>query len=842
MEGDRDSQGRALLQCAVNAIQDGRWDDLTWLLQSHAPALHAARLRLEQQALDRHASRAAAAAAMETALVKEKPIVKEAAPQAPDPPVPLIVATEAHIADTGVADRVAVAPYRGLNLERTAALLCTSVDAFFRWADRAPWQALLVSQVLILASYAPAFGYSGFLMDDTVAIEKNPNVVGDAFSLHELLRRDFWGLPMHGAGWTNKSFRPLTTFTYRLNYLLHGLKSCGFHTSNVFLHCLASVALGGTARGMLGLPGSWAAAAAVFFGVHPVHTENVLYLVGRADILAALLGVAALNIYSRFFCHAPSLQGAPNADVVSDVEARRGWRAILPGWSYDLVALILPVMLIVASGLCKETGFTLFAVFLLMEILDILAASGRQQPMRVLCRTRIRVAALVLATVMVFIARYRHTSGTELNMSPQDNPISFEVSRTVRILSYAYIQGVYARLLCWPQFLCYDYSMDAIPAVRTARDCRLLLPLTAYVGLMVAVTLAMRAPLRYRRAGLLSLTLLIVPYLPASNVLFPVGTVVGERLLYIPSAGFCLVICVALHGALARWMSATGVAGDGNQFPSIDKAPCAGFATAPARARRGGRVASREPLRECAEVLGPQISSRRVLVSIVVALMAIAVLAVRTFLRVCVWESSETLFLHDGHTQQTSSKTQFNLGITHMQRQEWDQAVEALVRCAWADPLSSLPFYRIGQIEILRGRFQSAESFLSAAIDKFGASLMVRDEEVFHDLAVAMFQNGKADGAEKRLRIALRLNPDFAKGWNNLACCIAARDLQSATRAVRKAVSLEPGNPQYWANLALLARHTRDPATMSAAWQRASELYPGMPEPQDCTWEFAPAS
>merc|ERR1712054_322714 len=118
---------------------------------------------------------------------------------------------------------------------------------------------------------------------------------------------------------------------------------------------------------------------------------------------------------------------------------------------------------------------------------------------------------------------------------------------------------------------------------------------------------------------------------------------------------------------------------------------------------------------------------------------------------------------------------------------------------------------------------------------------MVRDEEVFHDLAVAMFQNGKPEAAEKRLQIALQLNQDFPKGWNNLACCIASRDIHGATRAARRAVQLEPGNPQYWANLALLSRHDGDRQTAAVAKQHALELYPGMPEQLDCTWEFAPA-
>jgi len=676
------------------------------------------------------------------------------------------------------------------------------------WADGAPWQALLAVQVLVLASYLPAFFYSGFVMDDTVAIEKNPVILSPELSLEELMGRDFWGLPMHGTGWTNKSFRPLTTLTYRWNYLLHGLASCGFHVTNVLLHCLTSMVVGRTATSVLGMSGAWAAAAAALFGAHPVHTENVLYLVGRADVLAAFLAMAALGAYSSMFCPPSSLDGSrPSGTAVS------GKGSVL----WDILGLLPVSLLLVASGLCKETGFTFFAILLGVELLDALtiydkSVAGKQQHFaRIWRRTRIRAASLAVITLLVFMLRYRHTGGTELNMSPQDNPVSFESSKLVRMLSYAYIHGVYTRLLCWPQFLCYDYSMDAIPLVQTVVDCRLLLPLTAYVLFVSALTATLSAPRRQRRAGLISLAVLVVPFMPASNVLFPVGTVVGERLLYIPSAGFCLAILVWMHGLL-------GEAGPKNAKSDHSKA----------------RLQRPEPPLDGK-------AARRKTTLAALGFLVILALATRTVLRVRDWESSDTLFIRDGHIQPKSSKTQFNLGITHMQRQEWDEAVVALMRCAWADPLSSLPFYRIGQIEILRGRYATAESFLNAAIDKFGASLMVRDEEVFHDLAVAMFQNGKPDGAERRLRIALRIAPDFAKGWNNLACCIASHDLQGATRAARKAATLAANNPQYWANLALLARHTRDTSTAQTAWRHASTLWPGMPEPRDCTWEFAPA-
>ena len=45
-----------------------------------------------------------------------------------------------------------------------------------------------------------------------------------------------------------------------------------------------------------------------------------------------------------------------------------------------------------------------------------------------------------------------------------------------------------------------------------------------------------------KKVGVLALSLLILPYLPASNLFFPVGFVVAERVLYLPSMGFCMLV------------------------------------------------------------------------------------------------------------------------------------------------------------------------------------------------------------------------------------------------------------------------------------------------------------
>ena len=45
---------------------------------------------------------------------------------------------------------------------------------------------------------------------------------------------------------------------------------------------------------------------------------------------------------------------------------------------------------------------------------------------------------------------------------------------------------------------------------------------------------------------LLALALMGFPFLPASNLIFPVGFVVAERVLYIPSMGLCLLVAMGM--------------------------------------------------------------------------------------------------------------------------------------------------------------------------------------------------------------------------------------------------------------------------------------------------------
>jgi hypothetical protein len=79
-------------------------------------------------------------------------------------------------------------------------------------------------------------------------------------------------------------------------------------------------------------------------------------------------------------------------------------------------------------------------------------------------------------------------------------------------------------------------------------DPRNLGTLVAAVLLLHTALVGLRSPGQAASLQLLlALAWALLPFLPASNLFFPVGFVVAERVLYIPSMGFCLLVALGLN-------------------------------------------------------------------------------------------------------------------------------------------------------------------------------------------------------------------------------------------------------------------------------------------------------
>ncbi|HUD72912.1 MAG TPA: hypothetical protein VMQ62_13215, partial [Dongiaceae bacterium] len=152
--------------------------------------------------------------------------------------------------------------------------------------------ALALPPLLSIASHlqAPA---CGFVFDDRGVIVENP-LMQDLARLPELLASPWWAGAVRDAG----LWRPLTSLTFALDRAVAGLDAAWFHAINLGWHALATwlvtlLALelgGGMAGGLL---------AGLLFAVHPVHTEAVVGIVGRAELIAAAAVIAALLLHRR---------------------------------------------------------------------------------------------------------------------------------------------------------------------------------------------------------------------------------------------------------------------------------------------------------------------------------------------------------------------------------------------------------------------------------------------------------------------------------------------------------------------------------------------------------------
>lgn len=115
-----------------------------------------------------------------------------------------------------------------------------------------------------------------------------------------LMLNDFWGTPLTHSG-SHKSYRPLCVLSFRLNYWLHELQPAGYHLFNVLLHCLATALFTVLARSLLpARAGLATAVAGCLFAAHPIHTEAVAGIVGRADVGAAVFFLLAFLSYRRY--------------------------------------------------------------------------------------------------------------------------------------------------------------------------------------------------------------------------------------------------------------------------------------------------------------------------------------------------------------------------------------------------------------------------------------------------------------------------------------------------------------------------------------------------------------
>ncbi|XP_074651440.1 protein O-mannosyl-transferase TMTC2-like [Tubulanus polymorphus] len=480
--------------------------------------------------------------------------------------------------------------------------------------DRCAVAASLLACLLYMNTLTADFAY-----DDSRAILKNQDLLPET-AITSIFYNDFWGTPLTHSG-SHKSYRPLCVLTFRLNYYLHGLNAMGFHLGNVILHSIVTGLFTYVAKILMRRTFA-SFVAGLLFAVHPIHTEAVAGIVGRADIGACLFFLLTLLNYINY-CNYRDRYILNKSTVKTTEKDNSYFRERHKKWLYMLLVAVFTG----AGMVTKEQGVTVIAVCAVYDVFIHRKISPKQfhhiftknenrgTVEGMLCLT---VIGLVLIAVRVMFMGLHPPE-----FAPADNPASDSASVLTRTLTYWYLPVLNFWLLLCPYVLSFDWSMEAVPLLETLTDLRNLWTLAFYSLLgyfafyviqtfpnahdacVATKTLYVNGNgcsnvhsnsqptnnltshkerqyslLKRRRRGsssstesvddstpqtstnfqhlrvlILSLSLMVFPFIPATNLFFYVGFVIAERVLYIPSMGFCLLVAEGAHILYVRHKS-----------------------------------------------------------------------------------------------------------------------------------------------------------------------------------------------------------------------------------------------------------------------------------------------
>lgn len=399
----------------------------------------------------------------------------------------------------------------------------------------APGRTVLAVVVLIavsLALFFPSLDYD-LVYDDFFLIRNNVAVsaVSDGFAnAFDIFAQEYWegvnperseALKARGQA----LYRPLTVFIWAsLYYATDGRYDPVNDEAPAFLFHLVSLLANALTVAMLFLAlrsvtgnGRIAFVAALIFAVHPLHTEAAAYVAGLSDVLAALSIFAGLLFFQRA-TQTPEKVG--------------------------VAATVMLLLIYFLGMLAKEGAVLLLAVVMLTDYVRTWRGRGLTMNQRL-------AVYLPMAVVMVAMIAIRYAAVGRLQPDAEligylDNPLVQETF-VVRLMNGFKLLGMQVWLFLWPAELSVDYSYNVIKVSREFGD-----PAILASGVLTVVAILFGL-IRAKSHPALAWGLLFFfgCAIFTSNILVPIGTIFGERLTYLPSAGAALCVAAIIDRAIA---------------------------------------------------------------------------------------------------------------------------------------------------------------------------------------------------------------------------------------------------------------------------------------------------
>lgn len=347
--------------------------------------------------------------------------------------------------------------------------------------------------------------FNPFIIDDYVYLETVHKM--DWAKVQDIFATSTMGAEASGVWWTPFGalpfYRPLVEMTFAADFFLWGMNPFGFHLTNLLLHMVCVFLVWKLGLHLFERP-AWALASAVIFALHPIHSEALLWISGRFDLMVCAVVLTSVLCYLRW-----------------QRSEGRGTRWLLLSLAAFFVGL----------G-CKETALILPGVLIGMEILRSRPAWSRAGTIRL---------GVTLSTFGVIALAYlalRFSLFGGLGTLPPPYGVDLSVPLTA------------AKAMMWnlAQYLMDFALFIQVDAIYCADFLANHIAITAFLLTVATVIILIGARLAWRSrvflVGMVWMAFFTAPTLLAMP---------GERNVYLASVGFALMAAAAYAGLRDRW-------------------------------------------------------------------------------------------------------------------------------------------------------------------------------------------------------------------------------------------------------------------------------------------------
>ena len=602
-----------------------------------------------------------------------------------------------------------------------------------------PGRVVFVLSLLTLLSYSNALG-GDFLFDDNDQVIANRDIrswknVGDAFTTHVWSfreRSDKLRIPA-----PPPYYRPMFTIALTVEYQLFGLWPQGWHIVNLFLHILCAVGAYYVLL-LLSQRNLVAAMAAMLFAVYPIHVESVSWISGITDPLFGVFFLASFYWYLK-------------------------WRVSNRG-----LHLCLSLTFFLLGAFSKETSLSMVGLVFIHEAIGQGGAAGRRIVERLIPAFK-AVLPFLAVSLVYLVPRYLVLGGLTWN-----NANAYQGPVLNLMWTFPWVVWTYVEHLLWPVGLSVAYDTKFITSAISFQFLRSALPLA------VSLILLIRYRSRLDRSVWAGLALLFVPLLPVLDIRqLSEQYLLADRYLYIPVAGWCLLMAVALVWLADRDQKRT----------TPDNAESASKGAA-------ARVAS---------------------VLFAVLVLGLVVGCARENRN---WTDDAALWSNAARVRPQFWGLHYNAALALIKGKRFAEARERLDRAADLKPGEAVIFDALGRAYDGMGDTESAVANFRQALE-IDPTLF----ESLNNLGTVYFRNGDSISAERQFTAALLLEPKAVASRFNLGLCLARQGKYAeAVSQFELVTKASPSDGEAYYELGLAYEKSRRPSDALQALEAGRAL------------------